>query len=348
MSDKKIKVGISIGDLNGIGLEVIIKSLSDNRILDLMTPIIYSSAKVVSYHKKAIGAHDFSFQKIQEDKEPKGKHVFIKECWKEDVDLDLGTPNEFSGRYAIKSLKVATEDLAAGKIDALVTAPIDKNNVQSASFDFPGHTEYLAKTANVEEALMLLVSDNLRVAVATGHIPLKDVVKNLDKDKIQKKIAALNQSLIADFGIVKPRIAVLGINPHAGDDGVIGDEDQTIVAPAVKTSNGRDILTFGPYPADGFFGNASYLKFDGVLAMYHDQGLAPFKTISFGNGVNFTAGLPIVRTSPDHGTAFDIAGKGVASEASFRNALYKAVEIFKTRNNHKEMTANPLIVSRRR
>lgn len=342
MSKNKVRVGISIGDLNGIGCEIILKSLADARILDFMIPVIYGSSKVIHFHRKANKLGDLTFQKINEVKDLKAKNIYIKECWKEDVKLNLGTPSLESGKYAIESLKSATQDLANRAIDVLVTAPIDKNNVQSPDFNFPGHTEYLAKMANVEDALMFMVSDRLKVAVVTGHLPLKDVVQNLTKEKILSKIEQVNKSLIKDFGIVKPKIAVLGINPHAGDKGTIGEEDGNIVSPAVKSAFNKGIMAFGPYPADGFFGNGQFKSFDAVLAMYHDQGLTPFKTIAFGQGVNYTAGLPIVRTSPDHGTAFDIAGKDQASEQSFRNALFKAIEIYHNRLLYKEITENPL------
>ncbi len=342
MSKNKVKVGISIGDLNGIGCEIILKSLADARILDFMIPVIYASSKVIHFHRKANKIGDLTFQKVEEGKDLKAKQIYIKECWNEDVKLNLGTASHDSGKYAIQSLKAASQDLANRFIDVLVTAPIDKNNVQSPEFNFPGHTEFLAKMANVEDALMFMVSDRLKVAVVTGHVPLKDVVQHLTKEKILSKIEQVNKSLIKDFGIVKPRIAVLGINPHAGDKGTIGEEDGNIVTPAVRSAFNKGIMAFGPYPADGFFGNGLFKSFDAVLAMYHDQGLTPFKTITFGNGVNYTAGLPIVRTSPDHGTAFDIAGKGEASEQSFRNALFKAIEIHKNRLKYKEMTENPL------
>ena len=239
-------------------------------------------------------------------------------------------------------MRAATDDLASSKIDVLVTAPINKHNVQSSEFKFPGHTEFLAKLSNVDKALMLMVADNLKVAVVSGHIPLKEVAKTLTKEKIVEAITQLNESLIKDFGISRPKIAVMGLNPHAGDNGVIGDEEKEIIIPAIAEAKGKGILAFGPYSADGFFGSSTYTHYDGILAMYHDQGLVPFKSLSFGNGVNYTAGLPIVRTSPDHGTGFDIAGKNEASESSFRNALYLAMDIYRNRNEHKEMTANPL------
>lgn len=342
---KRVVVGLTVGDINGIGPEIVMKALSDSRILDFMTPVVYGSSKLVAFHKKANKISDFSFTKLDDKNPPKGKQVFLKECWKEEVRIDIGKETQDGGKYAIKSLKEATKDLAEGKIDVLVTAPINKNNVQSPEFNFPGHTEYLASVAHVEEALMFMVSDKLRVAVVTGHVPLKDVASKISKESILNKLELLNASLIKDFGIRRPKIAVLGLNPHAGDKGVIGEEDSEIVSPAIKSARNKDILAFGPYSADGFFGNGSFKKYDAVLAMYHDQGLIPFKSITFGEGVNYTAGLPIVRTSPDHGTAYDIAGKNEASEMSIRNAIFQAVDIFRKREEYKELTANPLPLS---
>ncbi len=346
MASKRVIVGISVGDINGIGLEIILKSFVDNRMLDFMIPIIYASNKVINYHKKSLKIGDLNLVKADPNKEFKGKNIYYRECWTEDVKIELGKQTSDGGKYAIKSLKAATNDLADRKIDVLVTAPINKENVQSSEFNYPGHTEYLADFANADKVLMLMIADKLKVAVATGHIPLKEVAKVLSKELILEKLDLLNQSLKKDFGIIKPRIAVLGLNPHAGDNGVIGEEDNDIVSPSVSNARQKGILAFGPYPADGFFGNGSFSNFDGVLAMYHDQGLAPFKTLSFGSGVNYTAGLPIVRTSPDHGTAYDIAGKNGASEVSFRSALFQAVEIFRTRKQWKEMNSNPLPLRR--
>jgi 4-hydroxythreonine-4-phosphate dehydrogenase len=348
MSDSNIKVGISIGDINGIGVEVILKAFSDKRILDFMTPIIYGSSKVISHHKKALNNNELNYIKLDGDKEIKGKNIYIKNCWEEDVKITLGEATKEGGKYAVESLKQASKDLAEGKIDVLVTAPIHKHNVQSDEFNFPGHTEYLANMANVDKALMIMVGDTLKVAVVTGHIPLKDVSVSLTKDAILNSLEQLNNSLIKDFNIVRPKIAVLGLNPHAGDKGLLGEEEQNVITPAINLAKGKDVLAFGPYSADGFFGSASFLEYDAVLAMYHDQGLIPFKSISFGNGVNYTAGLPIVRTSPDHGTAFGIAGEGKASETSFRNALFLAVEIYQNRKRYKELNENPLQVSKKK
>ncbi|MDA9066703.1 4-hydroxythreonine-4-phosphate dehydrogenase PdxA [Flavobacteriales bacterium] len=339
---RPIRVGISIGDVNGIGPEVILKTFSDNRLLDFVTPVIYSSASLLSAHRKSLDLQALTHTNLEEGMEAKSKTLYIKKCWDKDPELNIGKETPEGGEYAIKSLRAATDDLASSKIDVLVTAPINKHNVQSSEFKFPGHTEFLAKLSNVDKALMLMVADNLKVAVVSGHIPLKEVAKTLTKEKIVEAITQLNESLIKDFGISRPKIAVMGLNPHAGDNGVIGDEEKEIIIPAIAEAKGKGILAFGPYSADGFFGSSTYTHYDGILAMYHDQGLVPFKSLSFGNGVNYTAGLPIVRTSPDHGTGFDIAGKNEASESSFRNALYLAMDIYRNRNEHKEMTANPL------
>lgn len=341
-TNKPIRVGISIGDINGIGPEVILKTFSDNRLLDFVTPVIYGSASLLSAHRKTLDLPALTHTNLEEGMEAKSKTLYIKKCWDKDPELSIGKETPEGGEYAVKSLKAATDDLAASKIDVLVTAPINKHNVQSSDFNFPGHTEFLAKLSNVDNALMLMVADSLRVAVVSGHIPLKEVASFLTKEKIVESIAQLNDSLIKDFGITRPKIAVLGLNPHAGDNGVIGQEEKETISPAIGDAKGKGILAYGPYSADGFFGSSVYRHYDGILAMYHDQGLVPFKSISFGNGVNFTAGLPIVRTSPDHGTGFDIAGKNEASETSFRNALYLAIDIYKARQNHKEITANPL------
>lgn len=340
--ERNIRVGISIGDINGISVEIIIKALSDNRILEDITPVIYGSGKVLSYHKKAINEKNFQFLSVKSGDDVKERKVNLVNVWDEEVNITLGQPSVEGGKYAFKSLDAATKDLAANKIDVLVTAPIDKDSIQNSGFDFPGHTEYLAKLSNVEEALMMMVSDQLRVALVTAHIPLEQVSKVLTEELIVKKINMVHQSLEKDFGIVKPKIAILGLNPHAGEKGKIGGEEQKVISPAIQTAKKSGKLVFGPYPADGFFGSSNIKNFDGILSMYHDQGLGPFKALAFDSGVNFTAGLPIVRTSPDHGTAYDIAGKGIASETSFRNAIYLAVDVFRTRSFEKEINSNPL------
>lgn len=341
MSDK-LKIGISIGDINGIGLEVIIKTLADNRMLDFFTPIVYGNTKVASFHRKSIGVNDFSFNVINSPEQAHDKKSNMINCWQEDVKISLGESNETGGKYAFLSLERATEDLINKKIDALVTAPINKHNIQQKDFSFPGHTEYIqAKTAS-EQVLMFMVSDELKVGVVTGHIPVNEIAQNITKEAILAKLHVMNHSLKTDFWIQKPKIAVLGLNPHAGDNGLIGSEDQEIIVPAIQEANEMDIFAFGPYAADGFFAGDHYKNFDGVLAMYHDQGLIPFKQIAFHNGVNFTAGLPVIRTSPDHGTGYDIAGKNKASEQSFREAIFLALKIIKYRKEQGELTANPL------
>ena len=345
MSDK-LKIGISIGDVNGIGLEVIIKTLIDSRMLEYFTPIVYGSTKVASFHRKALGINDFSFNVINEVQQAHSKRANMINCWQDDVKITLGEENEIGGKYAFLSLKRAVDDLVGGEIDALVTGPINKHNIQQEGFDFPGHTEYLQARTESNDALMFMISDELRVGVVTGHIPVKDVAPNVSMEAIVSKLALMDASLKRDFWIRKPKIAVLGLNPHAGDNGLIGKEDETIIAPAIAEAKAKGIFCFGPYPADGFFAAETYTKFDAVLAMYHDQGLIPFKHIAARSGVNFTAGLPVVRTSPDHGTGYDIAGKNIASEMSFREALFAAVHIVARRREQDVLLSNPL-VSRR-
>lgn len=340
-----IRVGISIGDINGIGPEIIIKAFNNSLMLTECTPVIYGSTKTLNFHKKAINDEDFNYLRVEDASEAKDKKINIVACWKELVDVQLGTPNETGGKYAFKSLEAATKDLASGKIDVLVTAPISKETIMQAGFEFPGHTEYLANLSGEADALMTMVADELRVALVTSHIPLKEVPKAISKEKIVDKLQKFNASLIKDFGIARPKIAVLGLNPHAGEKGKLGEEEGAIISPAIAEANGKNILAFGPYPADGFFGANQYAQFDGVLSMYHDQGLTGFKSIAFNAGVNYTAGLPIVRTSPDHGTAFDIAGKGVADAQSFRNAVYLAMDIYRNREHYKEINKDPLPVS---
>ncbi len=339
-----VRVGISIGDVNGIGPEVVIKALSDNRLLLDCTPVIYANPKVISYHKKTTDANDFNFNSCKTADEAKPRKVNVVSAWNEDVSITLGEMNETGGKYAYLSLEKATEDLAAGKVDVLVTAPISKQAMAKSGFQFPGHTEYLAHLAKSEDALMMMVAGNLRVALVTTHIPLNEVSAKLTREKILQKIREVSQSLIRDFGIGRPRIAVLGLNPHAGENGKMGTEEQEIITPAINQAKNESILAFGPFPADGFFGSEARSTYDAVVAMYHDQGLTAFKALAFDEGVNFTAGLPIVRTSPDHGTAFDIAGQNKASEASTRQAIYLAMDIFRQRQAYKEMNSNPLPV----
>lgn len=345
MSDEKIIVGISQGDINGIGLEVIIKTFLDPQIFDICTPVLFGSQKTASFHRKALNIEDFSFNHIKDLSEINHKRANIINVYEEDITIELGQQTPAGGKYAFLSLEAAAYALAQGKIHVLVTAPINKENIQSDDFKFPGHTEYLDDKFGNGNSLMFLVSDDLRVAVVTGHIPVTKVAQELSPEKILKKLHTLQRSLIEDFGIRKPKIAVLGLNPHAGDNGVIGDEEKNIIMPAINKAKDEGMMVYGPYPADGFFGNGTYKSFDAVLAMYHDQGLIPFKTIAFNNGVNFTAGLPVVRTSPDHGTAYDIAGKNLASEESFRKAVYMAIDIYKTRRLYGVISANPLKIS---
>lgn len=328
-----IKIGITQGDINGISYEVILKTLEDNRISELCTPIVYGSPKVAAYHRKMLNLN-VNLNIINKAEEAQEKKPNIINCCNEEIKVEVGTSTPQAGEAAFKALERATKDLKEGKIDVLVTAPINKNNIQSENFSFPGHTEYLENLfGNKGDALMILANDSLRVAVATGHVPISKVSKSLTKENILTKIKQFNKSLIEDFGIFKPRIAVLGLNPHAGDKGVIGKEEEEIIAPAVKEALDEGVICFGPLPADGFFGANGQAHYDGILAMYHDQGLIPFKTIAMDNGVNFTAGLSVVRTSPDHGTAYDLAGQNMASENSFRQALYMAIDVYKNRQN---------------
>ncbi|WP_207427076.1 4-hydroxythreonine-4-phosphate dehydrogenase PdxA [Pedobacter sp. SYSU D00535] len=343
---EKIKVGISIGDINGIGLEVIIKTLSDNKVLDYCTPIVYGNTKVASFYRKALNISDFSFNVIQQAGQANPKRANIINCWDEDVRIEPGTVNETGGKYAFISLDHAVSDLLAGSIDALVTAPINKHNIQNENFSFPGHTEYIQHRSNAADSLMFLVGEDVKVGVVTGHIPVGEVAGKITKEGILSKLELMRNSLKQDFWIQKPKIAVLGLNPHAGDNGLIGNEESAVIAPAIEEAVAKGIFAFGPYSADGFFASGAHLKFDAVLAMYHDQGLIPFKYIAFHNGVNFTAGLPVVRTSPDHGTGYDIAGKNQASENSFREALFMAINVVKRRKEMKELTANPLKITK--
>jgi 4-hydroxythreonine-4-phosphate dehydrogenase len=343
MSDsEKIKIGISIGDVNGIGIEVLLKTLIDNRILDLCTPILYGSSKITSFHRKLLNIQDFSFNIINDVAQANPKRANLVNCWQEDVKIDIGQSTEIAGKYAYLSLEKAVDDLNNKKIHALVTLPINKHNISQAGFQFAGHTEYLQSKANAKDSLMLLISDHLKIGVVTGHIPVKDIANSITQEKIISKLNILHDSLRSDFRIQKPKIAVLALNPHAGDKGVIGHEEEKTIIPAIEKANHKNIFVFGPYAADGFFGNGTYKQFDAVLAMYHDQGLIPFKSLAFEDGVNYTAGLPFIRTSPDHGTGYDIAGKNLASESSFRKAIYSACDIYRCRTEYEEITANPL------
>lgn len=342
MTDKKLTIGISSGDINGIGLEVAIKVLSDKRLLDWCIPVIYASTKVVSYHKNIAKVRDFSFHNASSVESINPQAVNVINCWMENVKITLGQTTADGGKYATFSLEQATEDLRLGHLDALVTAPINKAAMQISGFEFPGHTEYLTHKFHAPENLMLLVNESLRVGVVTNHLPLGKVAETITQELVLKKIELMAESLQMDFGIDRPAIALLGLNPHAGDGGVLGSEEQDLIIPAIEAAKKKGILAIGPYSADGFFGSGNYLNFDGILAMYHDQGLVPFKALSFGKGINFTAGLPVIRTSPDHGTGFDIAGKNMADPQSFREAFYLALDSARQRAAYKLMTQNPI------
>ena len=339
---QNIKIGITQGDINGISYEVIIKTLMDSRILELGTPIIYGSPKVLAYYRKALNINDFSLNKITSAAQSNSKRVNIIDCLGEEVKVEMGKSTKEAGDASYKALKQAVQELKDGLIDVLVTAPINKKNTFSDDFNFEGHTDYLKNEFNGEDVLMFLVSQKTRVGVVTGHVPLFQVPSLITKETVLSKLKMMNQSLKEDFGIQKPKIAVLGLNPHAGDEGLIGKEELEHIIPAIKEANDNKMLVFGPFAADGLFGSYDFSKYDAVLAMYHDQGLAPFKTLAFDEGVNFTAGLSIIRTSPGHGTAYDIAGKNKASEISFRNALYMAIDVYKNREEYKNLKEGAL------
>jgi 4-hydroxythreonine-4-phosphate dehydrogenase len=338
-------IGISQGDINGIGLEIIMKTFSEPAMLELCTPVLYSSAKTVAFHKKTLQMEAFNFNAITSSDGIAPRKLNLANIYSEDVTIELGKLTETGGKYAIRSFQAACESLSKGKIEALVTAPIHKHNTHSEDFPFAGHTGYLDERFGKGNSLMMLVAGDLKVALCTDHLPIASVAEAITQERILKKLKVLANSLKQDFSINKPKIAVLGLNPHAGDSGTIGAEEEKVIMPAVKTALQEGMLVYGPYPADGFFGTMAFKKFDAVLAMYHDQGLIPFKYMAFDSGVNYTAGLPVIRTSPDHGTAFDIAGRGIANEGSFRNAVYLACDLVRTRKNYKEATANPLKVS---
>jgi 4-hydroxythreonine-4-phosphate dehydrogenase len=334
-------IGISIGDLNGIGAELAIKTFSDNRLLELCTPILFGSNKLINFYRKSIPDATFNYQHIKDLSRPFHKQVNLFNCWEEEVSINPGQLTEAGGLYAVKSLIAATEALKDRKIDALVTAPIHKKNIQSADFTYTGHTPYLKYAFAVKDVLMLMSSENFRVGLVTEHLPVSEIAKNITRESIISKLNIMKESLIRDFGVDKPRIAVLGLNPHAGDDGLIGREEEDIIKPAIKDAK-HNMLVYGPYSADAFFARNQQQKFDGVLAMYHDQGLIPFKSLAFGEGINYTAGLPAIRTSPDHGTAFDIAGKNKADIGSFLAAVYGCLDIYQKRREFNENHKNPL------
>ena len=340
--DKKIRVAITQGDTNGVGCEVILKTFADPAMFEICTPIVYGSPKVIAYHKKALNI-DTNYSIINRVEEARDGRLNVLTCFDEEVKIELGQPSEEAGKAAFKALDRAMADYQAGLYDVLVTAPINKATIQSPNFHFPGHTEYIeSKTGNGDKALMILMNENLRVALVTTHLPIKDISKAITKEAIIEKAVIFQKSLKRDFRISGPRIAVLSLNPHAGDNGLLGTEEKEVIVPAIEELEKQGVQAFGPYAADGFFGSNTYDYFDGVLAMYHDQGLAPFKTIALDSGVNYTAGLPIIRTSPDHGTAYDIAGQGKADENSFRQAIYTAIDVFRNRQNYDEPLQNPL------
>lgn len=335
-------IGITIGDVNSISVEVIIKTLLDSRVADYCTPVVYGSPKIISYWKKAMGHPDFNLSIIKSLDQVHHKKPNLLVCWEDEVEIKPGEVTEIAGKYAFKSLELATKDALDGKIQAIVTGPLNKHNVNTPQLPFTGHTEYLAQQANTTDYIMMLVSENLKVGLVTGHVPLSEVASKITKELILKKLRIMHKSLQNDFSITKPKIAVLGLNPHAGDNGLLGNEDKDIIAAAVKAAQAENLIAYGPYSSDGFFGSRQFNKFDAVLAMYHDQGLIPFKYLAFDDGVNYTAGLPFIRTSPDHGTAYAIAGKNEASETSFRNALYMAIDVTRTRNDNAHLKEKPL------
>lgn len=346
-SEETIRLGISQGDINGIGYEVLLKCFSDSRMLEGCTPILYGSSKVASYHKKMINATDFPFVNIRSAEQAEAHKFNILNIVQEEIKIDVGQPTEIGGKLAAMSLDYACHDLMQGKLDAIVTNPINKKNIQSEDFNFPGHTEYLTKKFGAEESLMIMTCHDIHIGIMTNHLALSQVPQVISRDLILRKLKVMDSSLKRDFGIRMPKIAVLALNPHAGDRGLIGTEDDEIVAPAIREAFASGILAFGPYPADGFFGNGSIRDFDGVMALYHDQGLIPFKLMSFTEGVNFTAGLPYVRTSPAHGTAYEIAGKNKASAQSFRNAVFLAQDIIRNRREYDAISSNTLRKARR-
>lgn len=342
--NKTIRVGITHGDINGIGYEVILKALEDNRILELCTPVIYGSAKIAAQYRKAMSLAPMQLNQIANASECRPEAYNLINVVAEDIKAEPGQSTPAGGQAAFAALERAVADLRNGDIDVLVTAPINKHNIQSETFTFPGHTEYLesALANDGEKALMILCSDTMRVALVTTHLPVSKVAEAITKEKVLEKIEALDGSLKRDFAITGPRIAVLALNPHSGENGLLGKEETDVIIPAIEEARAKKINCYGPYAADGFFGNGSFKKFDGILAMYHDQGLAPFKTMAMDSGVNFTAGLPFVRTSPDHGTGFDIAGQGIASADSMRQAIYTAIDIYRNQYTHAKIHRNPL------
>ncbi|MFM2145912.1 MAG: 4-hydroxythreonine-4-phosphate dehydrogenase PdxA [Bacteroidota bacterium] len=334
-------IGITCGDLNGVGTELTIKALSDHRLLEFCTPVIFSSSKVINFYRKSVSELNINYQNIKDFTRINTKQINIFNVWEDEVAITPGQLTDTGGRYAISSLKAATEALKENKIQGLVTAPIHKKNTHSVEFPYTGHTPFFKEYFKVNDVLMLMVAPNMRVGLVTEHVPVKEVSLNISREKILSKLQIMNQSLIRDFGIDKPRIAVLGLNPHAGDEGLIGKEEEEVIRPAIKEAK-HNMMVFGPYSADAFFAQGQFERFDGILAMYHDQGLIPFKSLAHGEGINYTAGLPVIRTSPDHGTAFDIAGKNKADAGSFLESIFTAIDIFNTRQGYSENRRNPL------
>ena len=341
LPQQKPVIGVSVGDLNGIGTELIIKTFSDHRLLEFCTPLIFASNKLMNFYRKSTPEMNFNYQSTKDFSRVTPKQINVYNCWEEEIAILPGQLTDTGGSYAVKSLTMAVEALRDKKIQGLVTAPIHKKNTQSPSFNFTGHTPYLKHAFNANDVLMLMVSDDFRVGLVTEHVPVKDIARFITRETILSKLNILRDSLIRDFGIDKPKIAVLGLNPHAGDEGLIGKEEEEIIKPAIKDAK-HQMLVFGPYSADAFFARSYHRRFDAVLAMYHDQGLIPFKSLASGEGVNYTAGLPMVRTSPDHGTAFDIAGKNKADNTSFIAAIYTCIDIIRNRQEFDENRRNPL------
>lgn len=327
----KPRIGITIGDIHGIGPETIMKALADHRLFNMLTPVVYGQAKVLSFYKKILNIEEFNYTQVRNRGQYAAKTINVVNCWEDQLEITPGKPSSEAGKAAFLALKQACNDLKDGLLDGLVTAPIDKHTIHSEEFPFKGHTEYLTQFFGAGDSLMFMVSDQLRVAVLTEHIPVKDIAASITKERLESKIKLMEQSLKRDFGINKPKMAILGLNPHAGDNGLIGNEEDLVIKPVINDFRNKGKLVYGPFPADGFFATGLHKRYDAILAMYHDQGLVPFKTLAFETGVNFTAGLPIVRTSPDHGTAYPIAGKNEANESSLREALYKVLEIIKVR-----------------
>ncbi|MBO7541940.1 MAG: 4-hydroxythreonine-4-phosphate dehydrogenase PdxA [Bacteroidales bacterium] len=338
---EKIKLAITHGDINGVGYEVILKTFADSRMLEQCTPVLYGSSKVATYHKNLLAQNDLTFVNARDARSLQHNKFNIINITSEEIKIDVGKSTEVAGQLSSLALERACEDLMNGDVDVLVTAPINKKNIQSKDFDFPGHTEYLSQKFGTK-SLMMMVCDRIRIGIVTNHLPLREVPNAITKELLLEKIGIMNASLKRDFGITRPKIAVLALNPHAGDNGVIGDDDQRVVAPAIQEAIEKNMLVYGPYPSDGFFGSSEFKDFDGVLALYHDQGLIPFKLMSFTEGVNYTAGLPYIRTSPAHGTAYEIAGKDKASEQSFRSAVYLACNILRNRKEYDALTENSL------